>query len=178
LSNWIEEFHQLNPDAVKIEEKKAAKEYKIDLFKTVIPALDRRDKKFFSKLTEEQKKDISIWLLTRWMSSTLRDPGDQICNVNIVVNSKSKFLTKHKELQWMLLAMTGSGKLDRHSWIAPPKGIKKNRIEELILKYYPNLNSNELELFQKINTIEDIEEFLKDNGLSDKEIEDLLTKGK
>jgi hypothetical protein len=178
LSNWIEEFHQLNPDAVKIEEKKAAKEYKIDLFKTVIPALDRRDKKFFNKLTEEQKKDISIWTATRMMSSTTVDTGAQICNVNAVMNSRAKFLTKHKELQWMLLAVTGPGRTVRHDWIAPPKGIKKNRIEELILKYYPNLNNDELELFQKINTIEDIKDFLIDNGLSDKEIEDLLTKGK
>jgi hypothetical protein len=179
MSNWVEEFFQLNPDAVKVEEeKKKGKEYKNDLFKDVIPALDRKDKKFYSRLNEEQKKDISIWLLTRWMSSTTRDAGDQISNVNTVVNSSSKFLTKHKELQWMLLSITGSGRPDKHHWIAPPKGIKKNRVEEIILQYHPNLNSNELELFQQINPIENLVQFLVDNGMSDKEIEDLLSKGK
>jgi len=177
LSNWVEEFFQLNPDAIKVEEEKKGKEYKNDLFGVVIPALDRRNKKFYSKLNDEQKKDIAIWPLTRWMSSTSRDPGTQIWNVNTVMNSRSKFLNKHKELQWMLLAMTGTGRPDKHEWIAPPKGIKKNRVEEIVLQYFPNLNDDELELFQKINTVEDLEDFLVDNGFSDKEIEGLL-KGK
>ena len=178
MSNWVEDFFQLNPDAVEVEEKKKVKEYKNDLFGVVIPALDRRDKKFYSKLNDEQKKDISPWTLARWMSSTRVDSAFQICNVNTIVNSRSKFLTKHKELQWMLLAVTGTGKPVKHDWVAPPRGIKKNRVEEIILRYFPNLNNDELELFQKINTIKDLEEFLVDNGFSDKEIEDLLSKGK
>jgi hypothetical protein len=179
MSNWVEDFFQLNPDAVKVEEeKKKGKEYKNDIFKVVLPALDRRDKKFFSRLNEEQQKDISPWTLARWMSSTSRDAGAQIWNVNKVVNSRSKFLTKHKELQWMLLAVTGSGRPDKHDWIAPPRGIKKNRIEEAILKFFPLLRDDELELFQQINTTTDLEDFFKDSGFDDKTIEDLLSKGK
>jgi len=176
LSNWVEDFFELNPDAIEVEEKKV-KQYKNDLFGVVIPALDRRDKKFYGKLNDEQKKDISIWTLTRWMSSTRANSDIQICNVNTIVNSRAKFLTKHKELQWMLLAMSGTGKPVKHDWVAPPKGIKKNRVEETILQYFPNLRTDELDLFQKINTVEDLENFLVDNGFSDKEIEDLL-KGK
>ncbi len=176
MSNWTEEFYELNPDAVVVEEKKV-KQYKNDLFGVVIPALDRRDKKFYGKLNEEQKKDISIWTLTRYMSSTNVNADIQICNVNTLVNSRSKFLTKHKELQWMLLAMTGVGRPQKHDFIYPPKGIKKNRVEEAILQYFPGLNDEEIELFQKINSVEDLEDFFKDNGFSDKEIEDLL-KGK
>ncbi|HEY6436522.1 MAG TPA: hypothetical protein VIY47_08030 [Ignavibacteriaceae bacterium] len=179
MNNWVEDFFELNPDAVKVgEEKKKAKEYKNDLFKVVIPALDRRDKKFYGKLTEEQQKDISIWTLTRWMSSTMKHADIQLCNVNTIVNSRAKFLTKHKELQWMLLAVSGTGKAERHEWVAPPKGVKKNKIEETILQFFPLLRDDELELFQQINTVEDLEEFFKDNGFDDKTIEDLLSKGK
>ena len=178
MNNWVEDFFQLNPDAIKVEEVKKAKAYKNDLFGVVIPALDRNNKKFYSTLNEEQQKDIGIWILTRWMSSSRKDADIQLCNVNTLVNSRAKFLTRHKELQWMLLAMTGIGKPEKHDWIPPPKGIKKNRIEETILKYFPGLNNEEIELFQKINTTEDLEDFFIDNGFSDKEIEELLFKGK
>lgn len=180
MSNWVEEFFQLNSDAIKVEEveQKKGKEYKNDLFGAVIPALDRRDIHFFSKLNDEQKKDISIWTLTRWMSSTVREPHFQLTNVNSIANVHSKALTKYKELQWMLLAISGTGKPDKHVWIAPPKGMKKNKIEETILTYFPSLRDDELELFQQINTIEDLEKFFIDNGLDDKTIKELLGKGK
>lgn len=179
MSNWVEQFFELNPDAIPAEdEKKKGKEYKNDLFKDVIPALDRRDKTFYSRLNDEQKKDISIWTLTRWMSSTIRDTDLQLSNVNSICNVHSKVLTKHKELQWLLLAVAGTGRPERHEWIAPPRGMKKNKVEELILQYFPNLRDHELELFQQINSLEDLKQFLKDNGFDDKTIKELLAKGK
>lgn len=179
MSNWVEQFFELNPDAVRVEEtkEKKSKEYKLDLFKEVLPALDRRDKKFYSALNDEQKKDISIWTLTRWMSSTIRDSDLQLSNVNAICNVHSKVLTKHKELQWMLLAVSGTGRPERHEWIAPPRGAKKNRLEELVLERFPSLRDAELDLFLALNTVEDLEQFLKDNGLDDKTINELL-KGK
>lgn len=176
MSNWVDEFFELNPDAIKqteIKEKKD-KSFKNDLFRDVIPALDRRDKKFYSKLNEEQQKDISIWTLTRWMSSTAKNPDIQLSNVNEIINLDSKYLNKHKELQWMLLALSGTGKQERHEWISPPRGVRKNKIEELVLSYYPNLRNDELELFLKLNTKEDLEKFLIDNGIDDKTIKELL----
>lgn len=180
MGNWVSEFFELNPDAVKAEEvkEKKSKEYKNDLFKDVIPALDRRDTQFYSRLNDEQKKDISIWTLTRWMSSTVRDTNIQLGNVNDIVNAHSKFLTKHKELQWMLLAISGTGRPERHEWIAPPRGVKKNKIEETILTYFPSLRDNELELFLQLNSAEDLTQFFKDNGFDDKSIKELLAKEK
>ena len=74
----------------------------------------------------------------------------------------------------MLLCVTGMGCVVRHPWISPGKGIKKNKVEEIILEYYPDLRDDELELFMKLNTKEDIEQFLKDNGLDDKSIKDIF----
>lgn len=179
MGDWVSEFFELNPDAVKVEEVKVkkGKEYKNNLFKDIIPALDRRDKKYYSRLNEEQQKDISTWTLTRWMSSIARNTAIQLSNVNMVVNTSSKFISKHKELQWMLLAISGTGKSEHHEWIIPPRGLQKNKIEEIILQYFPSLNSDELELFLQINDVLAIEEFLKDNGIDDKSIRELF-KGK
>ncbi len=180
MGDWVSDFFDLNPDAVKVEEtkEKKSKAYKNDLFKDVIPALDRRDKKFYGRLNDEQKKDISIWTLTRWMSSTIRDADYQLSNVNTICNVHSKVLTKHKELQWMLLAVSGTGKAERHEWIAPPRGIKKNKLEEIILQHFPSLRDDELELFMAVNSNDDLEQFFKDNGFDDKTIKDFLSKGK
>jgi hypothetical protein len=176
LSEWIIGFNELNPKTEE-EEVKNTKEYKNNLFGVVIPALDRRDKKFYGKLNAEQQKDISIWILTRWMSSTTRDTPVQLCNVNDVANVGSKFLTKHKELQWILLSMTGQGRPTKHEWIAPPKGIKKNRLQEMLLNHFPLLRDDELDLLIKINSKENIEQFLIENGYDDKTIKEIF-KGK
>jgi len=171
---WLEKFYELNSDVISVTETKKLKEYKNDLFKDIIPALDRRDVLYYNRLSDEQKKEISIWTLTRWMSSTSKNASEQLFIVNKVVNMSSKFLNKHKELQWMLLALTGSGVPVHHPWIAPPRGIKKNRLEEEILTHYPHLKDDELELLLNLNSKENLEAFFKDNGYDEKTINDLL----
>lgn len=177
---WVEQFYDLNPDAAPVEEVK--KEKKNSLSLTVeLPAMDFGDKKFYSKLTEEQKKEISLWVLMRFMSSSQNLPEHHLTMVNALVNNKFSSISKHPELQWMLLALCGSGRKQYHPWIAPPKGVKKNKLEELILSHFPLLNDEELELLIKINNKEEISEFLKENGYDDKTIKELLksdSKGK
>src|SRR5574337_808047 len=90
LDSWLTEFHRLNPVEIEEETKSTKEEHKLDLFKTVLPALDRRDINFYNKLTPEQQKDIGVWVLTRWMSSTANNVIDQIYTVNEVVNKNSK----------------------------------------------------------------------------------------
>jgi len=174
VENWREEFYTLNPDAIQDEVEVKKKTYTNDLFGVVLPALDRRNKKFYSTLNEEQRKDISIWKLTRWMSHVNRDTEFNICNVNNLANLNSKFLTKHVELQWMLLAMAGLGKPTKHEWVAAPKGIKKNKLEEALLNHFPLLRTQELELLLKINSKADLELFFKENGYDDKTIKELF----
>jgi hypothetical protein len=174
VENWLSEFFESNPGASPEADEKATKAYKNDLFKDVIPALDRRDIKYYSTLNEEQQKDISIWILTRWMSSIAKNQADQLYAVNVVVNSKSKYLAKHKELQWMLLAITGTGKPERHVWIAPPKGIKKNKVEEAVLARYPMLRDDELELMLKINDQDSLEDFFRECGYDDIAIKEIF----
>jgi hypothetical protein len=176
IAEWLDGFRDLNPTTEEDEESAKTKQYKNDLFGSVIPALDRCDLKYYSKLNDEQKKDISIWVLTRWMSSTSVTPAEQLANVNTVINTSSKFLNKHKELQWMLLAITGPGRPVRHQWIDAPKGTKKNRIEEAILTRFPLLRTEELELFLKINSEEDLVQLFKDNGYDDKTIKEIFKK--
>jgi len=185
IDDWLGGFFEMNPDAAPIEEAVKTKAYKNDLFGDILPALDRRDIKYYSKLNDEQKKDVSIWPLTRWMSSTANGSADQLYTVNEVVNKDSNIFgskksenaletNKHKELQWMLLAISGSGKREKHVWPGAPKGATKSPLEEAILLLYPSLKDDDLELLIQINTRQELEGFFKENGYDDKSIKELF----
>lgn len=182
MSNtWVDEFYILNPDAAPVEEiKKAKKETTLPL-SSELSAMDFSNKDFYKGLTDEQKKEMSVWVLMRFMSSSQAMPEHHIMMVNDLVNHNFNNLAKHQELQWKLLALCGTKKKQYHAWIAPPKGVKKNKLEEAVLVHYPLMRSDELELFMKINTKEDLAAFFKDNGYDDKQIKELFksgTKGK
>lgn len=175
MSNWVDDFFALNPDAVKDEgsTKKKKKESTLGLDRE-LPAMDYRRLGFYDSLTPDEKKEISLWVLMRFMSSSQQDTIHHLTMVNDLVNVDFSVIAKHPELQWKLLAMCGTKKKQFHPWIAPPKGVKKNKIEEAVLRHYPLMKDDELELFLQINTKEDLEKFFKDNGYDDKSIKELF----
>lgn len=180
VGDWIEGFYQMNPDAVRVDDepKKKKKESTLTL-QVELPAMDLRNMDFYAKLSDEHKKEISLWVLMRFMSSSQGATEHHIMMVNDVVNHNFSNISKHPELQWKLLALCGTGKKQFHPWIAPPRGIKKNKLEEAVLKHYPLLKDSDLELLLKLNTQADWEAFFKDNGYDDKTIKELFnTKGK
>lgn len=188
MQDWLAGLHDLNPDMIEETETKK-KEYKLDLFGTVLPAIDRKDKSFYGKLTPEEQSSISMWLLMRWMTSASSD-SDQpyyLLSINDIVNNNFSSLSSrktqgkigHEELQWMLFTMCGTRKNPRRKFISPPKGAVKNKLEEAVLSFFPLLRDHELELFFKLNCNEELEQFFKDNGYDDKTIKEILTnKGK
>lgn len=174
VTEWRDEFFALNPDAVEVEVVKAKKKASTLTLDMELPAMDFRNMNFYRDLSDEHKKEISLWLLMRFMSSSQSAKEHHLLMVNDLVNQNFSVISKHPELQWKLLALCGSGKKQFHPWIVPPKGQKKNKIEETILEFFPLLNDEELELFLTINTKEDLELFFKENGYDDKTIKELL----
>lgn len=178
VGDWIDGFFQMNPDAVKDEEvKKKKKESTLGL-PTELLAMDTGNMSFYKNLSDEHKKEISLWVLMRFMSSSQSATEHHLMMVNDLVNHNFNNLAKHPELQWKLLALCGLGRKQFHPWIAPPKGVKKNKIEAAIISHYPLLNDDELELLLKINTREDLEEFFRENGYDDKAIKELFKDAK
>jgi hypothetical protein len=181
MENWL--------DAIRgeptTEDTPAAKKktHTLDLFKDVLPALDRGDKGYYSRLTEEERKGVSPWILMRWMTSVQND-SDQpsaLIAVNTLVNHNFSHLGAkvsmgrqgHPELQWKLLAMCGSGSV-RRKFIKPARGQTKNRLEQAVSEFFPGLNTQELELLLRMNTKQELCNFFKDNGYDDKTIEEII----
>ena len=91
-----------------------AKQYKLDLFKTVLPNLSRKNEKFYKSLTEEQSKEIVPLLLMRWMSGA--NDARQIYLLNELVNPFVFVLGKHKELLVDLITICATGQSYRYKF--------------------------------------------------------------
>lgn len=175
VGDWLSSFFELNPEAAPVVEEETKKKKEITLsLQQELPAMDFRNGNFYRDLSPEHKKEISIWVLMRFMSSSQRDAEHHLMMVNDLVNSNFNALSRHPELQWKLLALCGTNKKQYHPWIAPPKGAKKNKIEEALLSVYPLLKDDDLDLLLKINTQEELEQFFRENGHDDKSIKELF----
>ena len=175
VGSWVDAFFELNPDADRHEEVVKAKKKESTLTLAMeLPAMDYRDKDFYKNLSEEHKKEISLWILMRYMSSSQSDSDHHIIMINEIVNNNFSTLSKHPELQWKLLALCGTSKKQFHPWIPPPKRAKRNKLEEALILLNPLLKDDELEMLQKINTQADFEEYFRDNALDDKSIKEIF----
>jgi hypothetical protein len=182
VSDWLNGFYNLNPDAERFEEEVKSKKKESTLTLAMeLPAMDYKDKDFYTNLSEEHKKEISLWILMRYMSSSQSDAELHLSLVNDIVNINFAALAKHPELQWKLLSLCGTGKKQFHPWIPPGKKAKKNRLEEALVSFFPLMKDDDLAMLQQINTKEDFAQFFKDNAFDDKTIKEIFkgdTKGK
>lgn len=146
----------------------------------VLNAIDRRDYNWYSNLPDEQKKKWSSWLFLRYASSVKGSGAeDALLNTNEFVNKHYVDLYKHEELMWKLMCLTGTGKKQYHEWIKAPNSKKKtDKVSEFVSELYPHLKSDEVELFQILNSVSDIEQLAQDAGKSQEEINDIFGKKK
>jgi hypothetical protein len=153
------------------------KERKLDIFQEVLPAVDRRNMDFWNKMTDEQKKEFSPWLIQRWVSSSDGSDGVQeyfIQAINERVNINMKELKNHPELSWMLLASCGIRKAYRRAWIGASKGVKKDKISDFIAELYPSAGEQEIELMRIINNEEELKQVAEQMNLNRSEIKEVF----
>lgn len=146
--------------------------------KDVMTAIDKKDRGFYSRLTDEQKKAFSAWMMMRYASSVQgRNAAQYLFMVNELVNKNFSDVSKHPELQWLLLSACGSGKVEFHPYIKPPNSKKKrDKVSEFIYSIYPDLKRDDLELLLTLNSREDLKELARANGYDDKDIADIFGK--
>lgn len=157
----------------------AKKEYKLDLFKQVLPALDKRDFSFYKNLSIEEKKGFADIVALRYMSTTA-DSNKELCEYHILAANEANKnlwhseLRNHKELQYLVLALIGTGRVMRHEWIKGPVGKKRNnKVFDLVKKYYSTASNDEIQMFIDMNTADDLIELAKEFGTQDEELKEL-----
>ena len=146
--------------------------------KDVMLAIDKKDRTFYNRLTDEQKKAFSAWMMMRYCSSVQgRHAEDYIYLTNELVNFQFMEVSKHPELQWLLLSLCGSGKVQFHPYLKPPNARKKkDKVFEFVYAIYPHMKSADITQFIELNDKHDLKQLAKAHGYDDKTIKEIFGK--
>ena len=118
-----------------------------DLFEA-LAAIDRKDYGYYDRLTEEQKKKFTPFMLIKWTSAIKANSKLQSYYVLATNDFANRHLfnenvIKHPKLQWLMLCTVGLGTKQFHQWIpqirdAVSKLKEKPKLDE-ISEYYTKL---------------------------------------
>jgi hypothetical protein len=123
-----------------------------------LDALDRKDYTWFDKLTDEQRKKFSSFMMTHWMSTIKSNKDLQSYYLQSVNHYANKYLlneniNKHEKLQWLMLcaASPDMGK-QFHQWIPHirqkvsmlEEEAKTKEIKEYYKKIYPKADDESI----------------------------------
>lgn len=136
----------------------------------MLNAIDRKDKGFYDRLPEEQRKKFSPWMALQWASSgtDFVDGAHLLIATNGYLNKDFALLSKHPKLFWLLLSMCGTG---RTKHVFPPVAKpKKNKIQEFMQELNPLNNVSEIDLLISMYTVDELKELAQQHGYPDDEI--------
>lgn len=143
-------------------------------------AIDLGAKHLWDEFSEEQKKQISFFLLNRYASSIKTSDREAqelaIFKTNEYFNKHFYTLSKHPKLLWYLLCMCGNEdkKIYFHEWIGYKKKSDNNKVLKVLEQFFPDKKQDELELLAKIIDTKEIKKYAEALGMSDQEIKKLL----
>jgi hypothetical protein len=130
---------------------------------------DRKNRRFYDSLTDEERKKFSNFLMIRWGSAVQGSAelqGYYLQSCNHYLNKRFFDINRHPKLQWLCATAVSPGLGEqRHAWIAPKKkeagasGIRKQLAE-----LYPHYKDDELDLMAQLNNKKDIDAYLKQAG--------------
>ena len=144
--------------------------------KEILSWIDNGESAIWDQLEDEHKKQISFWLLNRYVSGIQgsRDKQELAVfktneyynkNFNDIGVSKDK---GHPKLLWQLLCMCGNtGKNEFHPWI----GFKKRdgstgKAMQLLEKLNPNMKTDEVELLARISTKKELKALAEEHEIA------------
>lgn len=139
-------------------------------------SIDAKDRAWYGSLTDDEKKKLGLWLLMRYTSNASGNYAEHYLEwTNEAVNVHFNAIRKHPQLQYQLLQLVGIGSTVFHPWIAPGKAQKKNKLQSWLIEKYPHFNDDEIDIMLS-NSKDDLKALLREFGLKDKEIKDIIGK--
>ena len=145
--------------------------------KDILAAIDMNGKSVWDELSAEERKQISFWLLNRYVSA-VKGPREKqelaVFKTNEYYNKNFSVLgTKHPKLQWQLMCVAGNtGKIEYHEWIGfKQKGQSNSKSVKLLQQIYPNMKTDEVELLARISTKKELLALADEYGLDKKDVE-------
>ena len=141
--------------------------------KDILAAVDMNGKGVWDELNDDERKQVSFWLLNRYVSAVQGSTDDQalaVFKTNEYYNKNYMVVSKHLKLMWQLLCVSGNTqKIQYHPWI----GFKKktndnNKFVKVIEQIYPNMKQDEVEILAKLSTKKEIAQLAEDHSIEAK----------
>ena len=137
-------------------------------------AYDRKDRAYYDKFTDEQRKNFSTYLMLKYganVSGSVDLQAYYLMATNERVNKHFFEINRHTKLQW-LCCTTVSPQMGNqfHYWLKAKKKEGDNKSQKFLAKLYPNMKSDEIDLLAKINSKRDLADLAKSIGWEDKDI--------
>lgn len=136
--------------------------------------LDRKNRKFYDELTDEEKKKFSTFLMLRWSSAVQADSQVQsyyVISTNENLNKNFFDISKHPKLQWLCATAISPGiGTFKHQWISPKRKETNNKAVKFLQNLHPHLKDDEIELLRQLNTKDDFKRMACELGWDDKRI--------
>ena len=133
---------------------------------TVLAAIDKKDYGFYDRLTPELQKQLSPFLLNRYVSLVKGSNELQAYYLmagNQRVNCTYFELAKHPKLVWQLLCTVSPGMGTQfHQWVGHKKKDKSSskRLKD-VERFHPNVKTDELELLANLYTDKELKDITK-----------------
>ena len=140
--------------------------------KDILAAIDMGGKEVYDELTDEERKQISFWLLNRYVSSVSGSREKQelaIFKTNEYYNKNYMIINKHPKLMWHLMCLSGNTKqIEYHQWIGfkkkDGKGSSAGAIK-MLGQIYPNMKFNEVEMLASMFTKKELKELAEEYSI-------------
>ena len=138
-------------------------------------AYDRKDRAYYDKFTDEERKQFSTYLMLRYGASVEGSAELQayyLMAANERVNKHFFDLNKHPKLQWLMCTTVspGMGK-QKHYWqAAKKKEGSNNKAVKFLTEQFPQLKDDEIKLLAEINDRSDLTDMARKLGWDDKRI--------
>jgi len=146
--------------------------------KDILAAIDMNAKNVWDELSDDERKQVSFYLLNRYVSAIKGKTEDkqlQIFKTNEYYNKNFFTLSsKHKKLLWYLLCMTAnnSKSIRYHEWIGYKQKVSNSTAKAMkfLEKLYPSRKQDELKLLASINSTKELKQLAEDLGMTKEQI--------
>ena len=129
--------------------------------------LDRKNRRFYDELTDEERRRFSNYLMIRWGSAVDGSADLQefyVIATNERMNRHFFAVNKHPKLQWLMATTISPGLgTQRHRWIAPKKKDKgDNDIKRTLMELYPSMKLSDINQWSRLIDKKQLREHLRD----------------
>ena len=137
-------------------------------------AYDRKDRAYYDKFTDEQRKQFSTYLMLKYGANVSGSADMQayyLMATNERVNKNFFEINRHPKLQW-LTCTTVSPQMGNqfHYWLKGKKKESNSKAVKFLTKHFPHLTDDEIELLATINDKRDLADMARTLGYDDKSI--------